>query len=65
MARYLVRRLIQAIPVVIGITIVSYAIMVSAPGGPLSKFAQNPKMTPELRARLIKAWGLDQPIPIQ
>jgi peptide/nickel transport system permease protein len=65
MIKYVVRRLIQAIPVVIGITIVSYAIMVSAPGGPLQKFALNPKVTPAETAKLIKAWGLDQPIPVQ
>ncbi|HEY2916371.1 MAG TPA: ABC transporter permease [Candidatus Limnocylindrales bacterium] len=65
MTKYLIRRLIQAIPVVIGITIVSYAIMVSAPGGPLQRFALNPKVTPAETARLIRAWGLDQPIPVQ
>jgi peptide/nickel transport system permease protein len=65
MTKYVVRRLIQAIPVVIGITIVSYAIMVSAPGGPLQKFAQNPRINAKEQAEIIRAWGLDQPIPIQ
>jgi peptide/nickel transport system permease protein len=65
MTKYLIRRLIQAIPVVIGITVVSYAIMLSAPGGPLQRFAQNPKITPLQKQAFIHSWGLDQPIPIQ
>jgi peptide/nickel transport system permease protein len=65
MAKYVVRRVIQAIPVLIGISIVTYAIMLMAPGGPQQRFASNPRMTNEQRAKFIKAWGLDQPIPIQ
>ena len=65
MTKYIVRRVIQAIPVLIGITIVVYGILLSAPGGPTAKFAQNPRMTVEAKERFKKAWGLDQPIPIQ
>jgi peptide/nickel transport system permease protein len=65
MTKYIIRRVIQAIPVLIGITIVVYAILLSAPGGPTAKFAQNPRMTLEDRERFKKSWGLDQPIPIQ
>jgi peptide/nickel transport system permease protein len=65
MTKYVIRRLIQAIPVVIGITIICYAIMLSAPGGPAAKFANNPRITNEVRLKFIKAWGLDQPIPVQ
>ncbi len=65
MTKYILRRVIQAIPVMIGITIVVYVILQLAPGGPQAKFAQNPRMTNEQRAAFLKAWGLDQPIPIQ
>ena len=65
MTKYIFRRVIQAIPVLIGITIVVYGILLSAPGGPTAKFAQNPRMTVEAKERFKKAWGLDQPIPIQ
>ncbi|MCI0345655.1 MAG: ABC transporter permease [Chloroflexi bacterium] len=65
MAKYVLRRVIQAIPVIIGISIVTYAVMLLAPGGPEQRFAQNPRMTPAAKAKFIKAWGLDQPIPIQ
>ncbi|HEU4921025.1 MAG TPA: ABC transporter permease [Candidatus Limnocylindrales bacterium] len=65
MTKYILRRVVQAIPVLIGITIVVYAILQLAPGGPQAKFAQNPRMTNDQRAAFMKAWGLDQPIPIQ
>ena len=65
MGKYVIRRLVQAIPVIIGISIVTYAIMLMAPGGPEQRFAQNPRMTNEQKEKFIKSWGLDQPIPIQ
>ena len=65
MGKYVLRRLVQAIPVIIGISIVTYAIMLMAPGGPQQRFANNPRMTPAMKLKFIKAWGLDQPIPIQ
>src|SRR5262245_62388458 len=65
MAKYVIRRLIQAIPVVIGITVVCYAIMLAAPGGPVNRFANNPKITNAQREQFKRAWGLDQPIPVQ
>ena len=57
--------LVIAIPVLIGITIVVYVILQLAPGGPQARFAQNPRMTAEQKAKFMAAWGLDQPIPIQ
>jgi peptide/nickel transport system permease protein len=65
MTKYVIRRVVQAIPVLFGISIAVYAILLAAPGGPTSRFAQNPKITPEMREQFKHAWGLDQPIPIQ
>jgi peptide/nickel transport system permease protein len=65
MTKYVVRRVAQAIPVLFGISIAVYAILLAAPGGPTSRFAQNPRMTNEQREAFKKAWGLDQPIPVQ
>jgi peptide/nickel transport system permease protein len=65
MTKFVIRRAIQAIPVLFGITIVVYGILLAAPGGPEAKFANNPRMTQEQKDAFIKAWGLDQPIPIQ
>ena len=65
MTKYVIRRVVQAIPVLFGISIAVYAILLAAPGGPTAKFAQNPRMTLEQKEQFKKAWGLDQPIPIQ
>jgi peptide/nickel transport system permease protein len=65
MSKYIIRRVLQAIPVLIGITIVVYSILLAAPGGPTARFAQNPRVTAEQREKFKKAWGLDQPVPVQ
>jgi peptide/nickel transport system permease protein len=65
MTKFVIRRILQAIPVLFGITVVVYGILLAAPGGPTAKFANNPKMTEEQKLKFKKAWGLDQPIPIQ
>jgi peptide/nickel transport system permease protein len=67
MTRYVVRRLIQSIFLLIGVTILSYAIMRIAPGGP-ALFAgggENPRVSPEYRRQLEESYGLNQPIPVQ
>jgi len=64
-SKYVIRRLVQAIPVLFGITIVVYAILLAAPGGPTARFANNPRVTLEDKEQFKKAWGLDQPWPIQ
>src|SRR6476646_9015768 len=65
MGSYILRRLLQAIPVMFGITIVVYGILLAAPGGPTARFNNNPRFTAADREKFKKAWGLDQPIPIQ
>jgi peptide/nickel transport system permease protein len=65
MTKYVIRRVAQAIPVLFGISIAVYAILLAAPGGPTAKFAQNPRMTIEAKEAFKRAWGLDQPIPVQ
>ena len=65
MTKFVIRRSIQAIPVLFGITIVVYGILLAAPGGPEAKFANYPRITQEQKEKFKEAWGLDQPIPIQ
>jgi peptide/nickel transport system permease protein len=62
MGRYLARRLFQAVPLLIGISVVSFGILNAVPGGPLSAYENSPGITPEDLARLEKAFGLDQPL---
>jgi peptide/nickel transport system permease protein len=64
MARYVVRRLIQAIPIIIGISVIAFIIVYSAPGDPFDRFRSN-KVSPEVIENLRRVYGLDQPLPVQ
>ena len=65
MSRYLVRRLVTAIPTLLLISFVLYAILSLAPGDPLSQFAANPAVPPEVRDNIRRSLGLDDPWPIR
>ncbi|MGI8913920.1 MAG: ABC transporter permease [Chloroflexota bacterium] len=66
MTRYIVRRFLQAIPTLLGITIISFAIIHLAPGDPIQIFTFGiPNMTQQDLANLRHLYGLDQPIYVQ
>jgi peptide/nickel transport system permease protein len=60
-SRYLVRRLLTAIPTLLLISFVLYAVLSLAPGDPLSQFAANPAVPPEVRENIRRSLGLDEP----
>lgn len=63
---YLVKRLLEMIPTLFGITLISFFIIHLAPGKPTDIFTElNPKITPEARERLEKYYGLDKPVIVQ
>jgi peptide/nickel transport system permease protein len=65
MGRFVVRRVLQAIPTFFGITVLSFAILRLAPGDPvLIMFGAGNLRADELAA-LRSAYGLDQPVPVQ
>src|ERR671938_332048 len=65
MGRYLIRRLLTAIPTLLLISFVLYAILSLAPGDPLSQFAANPAVPPGVRENIRRSLGLDQPWPVR
>ncbi len=66
MRRYLVRRLLGMIPLLLGITLISFAIMHVAPGEPAVAGQEfNPKVSAADIQRLRAYYGLDQPLHIQ
>jgi peptide/nickel transport system permease protein len=65
MSRYLVRRVLLAIPTLLLISFVLFAILSLAPGDPLSQFAANPAVPPEVRDNIRRSLGLDQPWPVR
>jgi len=65
MSRYLVRRVLLAIPTLLVISFVLFAVLSLAPGDPLSQFAANPSVPPEVRENIRRSLGLDQPWPVR
>ncbi|MGC2061586.1 MAG: ABC transporter permease, partial [Thermodesulfovibrionales bacterium] len=66
MLKYLLKRILEMVPTLIGITLISFTIIHLAPGKPTDILADfNPKMTPEARERLEKYYGLDKPLIVQ
>jgi peptide/nickel transport system permease protein len=64
-SRYLLRRLLIAVPVLVGISIVLFSILALAPGDPFGELALNPNIPPEVRLNLRKQFGLDDPLVIR
>ncbi len=59
------RRTLQAIPLLLAISVILYGILYNMPGGPLAPYLQNPHITAADIARLKHNLGMDQPVPIQ
>ncbi len=56
----------MTVPLLIGITLVSFLVMRLAPGGPTDAATDlNVKASADARARLTKLYGLDKPWPVQ
>jgi peptide/nickel transport system permease protein len=62
MRAYIVRRLLQAIPTLLGITAISFALMRLSPGDPVDLLTFDPKMTPTARETLRRQLCLDRPV---
>jgi peptide/nickel transport system permease protein len=60
MTKFIVRRVLQAIPVIWLITVVSFLLMQQAPGGPQAAFNQNPHITPEQVNAWLARWCLER-----
>ena len=62
MGHYILRRLLIAIPSLLGISIVLFTVLALAPGDPFEELATNPNVPPEVRLALRASLGLDDPI---
>ncbi|MEA2865003.1 MAG: peptide/nickel transport system permease protein [Bradyrhizobium sp.] len=65
MGRYLIKRLVIAIPSLLGISVILFTVLALAPGDPFGELATNPAVPPEVRAALRVKFGLDDPIAIR
>ena len=61
MGAYVARRLAQAIPILLGVAVISFLLVHLAPGDPIDRF-RTPTVRPEQLAGLIELYGLDKPL---
>lgn len=64
MTSYLARRLIGVIPVLLMVSLMVFALTQLAPGDPVSMLVSD-ETSAEDRQRIVEAWGLDRPAPVQ
>lgn len=65
MTQYILRRVIQALPLLLVISLTVFVLMNLIPGGPLAAYENNPNISPEDLARLKIELGLDAPIHVR
>jgi len=65
MGQYIIRRTLIAIPTLLVISFVIFAVLALAPGDPLAQFALNPAIPEAVRERIRVQLGLDQPWPVR
>jgi peptide/nickel transport system permease protein len=65
MSKYVIRRVLIAIPVLVGISMVLFTVLALAPGDPFEELATNANVPPEVAQRLRAQFGLDQPLPVR
>jgi peptide/nickel transport system permease protein len=60
---YIIRRLLQMIPLIFGVTFLTFALINLIPGSPVARLRDNPKIRPEAAIELERQLGLDKPWP--
>ena len=65
MGRYLLRRLLIAVPSLLGISVVLFTVLALAPGDPFGDLASNPAVPPEVRLALRAKFGMDDPVLVR
>lgn len=65
MSLYLLRRLGQSLILLVLVSLIGFALIHLAPGGPLAQFTLTPGMSSADLARIAHQMGLDRPLPVQ
>ena len=66
MSLYILKRLVSMVPLIFGITLITFAVIHLAPGGPVEVEAQmSLKSSAEARENLKRLYGLDRPLHVQ
>lgn len=65
MTRYLTRRLLQALPLLLLVSVAVFFLVNLVPGGPLAAYENNPHLSAEDLARIEAEMGLTQPVYVR
>jgi peptide/nickel transport system permease protein len=65
MSKYVIRRVVIAVPALLGISLVLFTILALAPGDPFEELVTNPNVPPEVTMRLRAQLGLDDPLLVR
>jgi peptide/nickel transport system permease protein len=62
---FLIRRILVALPVIFGLTVIMFLLIHLAPGDPVEAFISPGSASPQFIAQARKNYGLDKPLPVQ
>lgn len=65
MTTYIFRRLLIAVPSLLGISLALFTVLALAPGDPFGELAANPNVPPEVAAELRRKFGMDDPVLVR
>lgn len=65
MLKYVLKRILQSIPMLIGVSIIIFSLIQFMPGDPFEMYMENPNASMEEIAKVKAHYGLDKPIPVQ
>src|SRR3954463_10422459 len=65
MGRYLAKRLLIALPSLLGISVVLFTVLALAPGDPFGEIVSNPNIPAEVAANLRLKFGMDDPVMVR
>ncbi|MFN8475360.1 MAG: ABC transporter permease [Anaerolineae bacterium] len=65
MTRYIIRRVLMMAPLLLGVSLIVFFLIHSAPGDPTAFFVPESEPDPQVRAAVAHDLGLDQPLPMQ
>src|SRR5436853_991343 len=65
MLTYILRRVLQIVPLLVVVSLIVFALIHAAPGGPLALYLDNPNVRPQDIERLRRQMGLDRPLVTQ
>lgn len=65
MGKYIIRRLLQAIPMLLILSVILFILINAVPGGPLAGQGRSRRIRPERVEAMKRKFGLDKPLPVQ